>query len=162
MPDAADRPVLLLDVDGVLVVYLPVLNDAGATYLEDGEVWGYETQLNLEAAPLIAELAERFDLAWNTRWGESANRALSPALGIGQLPVLDLGDRECRFTKVPAVRAFAGTRAVAWIDDELGDDAEAWAAARPHPTLLVRTNAVGGITRAATDRLLAFAASLAG
>lgn len=160
-----DRPLLLLDVDGVLVIYLPVLGDDGLPWLEDGEIWGYETRLKPEAAELIGRLVPAFDIVWNTRWGQGANRVLVAPLGMSELPVIDLTGVACRHTKLPAVREAIGGRAMAWIDDELDDEVHAWArerAAGEAPTLLVHTEGAVGITSEHVDRLLAFAASLEG
>jgi hypothetical protein len=48
--------------------------------------------------------------------------------------------------KLDAIDAYAGARALAWIDDCLDEACSAWAAARAAPTLLVRTDAAIGIT----------------
>ena len=62
--------------------------------------------------------------------------------------------------KLAAVQDFVGSRAVAWIDDELYEDAEAWAAQRPVPTLLRRTRGSVGLTLADVQALEEFAESL--
>jgi len=48
--------------------------------------------------------------------------------------------------KLAAIDTYAGTRALAWIDDCLDEACHAWAAARAAPTLLVQTDAAVGIT----------------
>jgi hypothetical protein len=59
--------------------------------------------------------------------------------------------------KLAAIDAYAGTRALAWIDDCLDEACHAWAAARAAPTLLVQTDAAVGITAAHVERLLRWA-----
>ena len=59
--------------------------------------------------------------------------------------------------KLAAVDHYAGDRPLAWVDDELYDDAQNWAQARPARTLLVRTRAAVGLTHDDVDRLLTFA-----
>lgn len=55
------------------------------------------------------------------------------------------------------MRRFAGERALAWVDDELGHDAHAWATAREAPTLLIDVRADRGLSAQDVDELLAFA-----
>jgi hypothetical protein len=59
---------------------------------------------------------------------------------------------------LPAVRRFAGDRALAWVDDEFRRDAHAWAEARAHPTLLLDVNPAWGLVDAHVEILLRFAA----
>lgn len=155
MTPTPERPLLLLDVDGVLVVPDSLLN-------EHGEVVSYETRLAVELAPWLAELAAVYDLMWNTRWGPSANHQLGPQLGLPRLPWINLGRMDCQLTKLPAVQEFVGRRPMAWIDDDLDHEVHAWAARRPYPTLLVESDFDIGMTRAHVDALLAFATSLGG
>ena len=48
--------------------------------------------------------------------------------------------------KLGAIQAFAGSRPVAWVDDEFYEDAMVWADGRAHPTLLVRPAPYVGLT----------------
>lgn len=155
LPPHSRRPLLLLDVDGVLVV-VDVVLDA------DGWPASFEPVLKPVAAALLARLTPAFDIWWNTRWGDLANTELAPQLGLPRLPVVDLSAWEDRFSKVGAVRSIVGDRSAAWIDDEIGADEEQWATARARtiPTLLVQTDPDEGITTQHVDELLAFAASL--
>ena len=70
-------------------------------------------------------------------------------------------DRHAPTAKLPSVIAWVGDRPCAWIDDDLGHDADTWAAGRAIPTLLVHTDMTAGMDRGHVDRLLAWAASLA-
>lgn len=82
--------------------------------------------------------------------------------GLPRLPALALGDLPRDGTrKLAAVRAAVGDRPLVWIDDELYDDALAWADARPAPTLLVRTRAGVGLTVQEVDRVVAWLDGLA-
>ena len=62
------------------------------------------------------------------------------------------------------VSAHATGRAIAWLDDDLGPDIHAWAAARSRtdaPALLAPVDAKIGVRDRHVKRLLAFAASAA-
>jgi hypothetical protein len=55
--------------------------------------------------------------------------------------------------KLPAVDAYVGDRAVAWLDDAFGESARRWARTRRAPTLLVDVDASIGLTARAVSRL---------
>jgi hypothetical protein len=59
--------------------------------------------------------------------------------------------------KLAAIEAYAGSRALAWIDDCLEAPCHAWAAARAAPTLLVQTQAAAGITGGHVEELVRWA-----
>jgi hypothetical protein len=61
--------------------------------------------------------------------------------------------------KVGAVHAFVGRRAVAWLDDALGDVAHRWARERPAPTLLVDVDPAIGLTADLIEVLTAWPGS---
>ncbi len=155
-------PYLLLDVDGVL-------NPLGLQppdLIPEGFVAHRLAGLRVLLAPVhgvwLRELSAVFDLVWATSWEQDANRLIAPLLGLPKfLPVITFGADQTGWTvKLPAVAAFAADRAVAWVDDRFGDDEEAWASARPAPTLLVRTDHSVGITRAVVDQLWTFGMEL--
>ena len=50
--------------------------------------------------------------------------------------------------KLAAVNRYVRDRPLAWVDDELYDDAQLWAQARRAPTLLMRTQPSVGLSRA--------------
>ncbi len=73
------------------------------------------------------------------------------------LPVLELGDLPRAGTrKLAAVASQVGGRSLAWIDDELYDDAVQWAEERDAPTLLVRTSPHVGMRAAHVAELEVF------
>ena len=153
------RPLLLLDVDGVLNPF-PELPDGFVEidlFPEDEE----PARLAAIHGDWLRELADAYDLAWATGWGEEANRLLCPFFGLPELPLVPLPSMpfEPRH-KVPAVAAFAAERPAAWVDDMLGPEALAWAAARIEPTLLIDIDSATGLARANVDRLLAWAGEL--
>ena len=58
--------------------------------------------------------------------------------------------------KLPDVQGFVGDRPLAWVDDDLGPDAFAWAEQRETPTLLIRTEPSVGLTEQDVGRLEGF------
>jgi hypothetical protein len=152
------RPLLLLDVDGVLLVVRSSW-DAGADLDDDVD---YEPSLHPEAGAWLAELADAFELVWATTWEHMANHVIAPALGLPPLPAIEFDmDRRVPTAKLPGVIAWVGDRPCAWIDDDLHHDADTWAAGRAVPTLLVHVDMSMGMERRHVDRLLAWAAELA-
>ncbi len=88
---------------------------------------------------------------WATGWEEKANEYLPHILGLVRrdLPVLSFDDRVApgaAHWKLAAIEHYAGERPAAWIDDNLDERCERWAAQRTAPTLLVRTEPATGIT----------------
>lgn len=74
------RPVLLVDVDGVLNVYgvVEVCPEGYAEFdlfLDDDE----PVRLSLAHGDWLRELGEHFDLVWASGWGRDAQRVLARA-----------------------------------------------------------------------------------
>lgn len=161
------RPLLLVDIDGVLSPsglatcpsgFLPFQTP---NMPEDGthsEAW-----FSPEHGEWLVELAEHFEIVWASAWGYTAHEVLAPILSIPRFdfvrfPPPPFHPRE----KVPAIDAFTGDRAAAWLDDLLGPEAREWAASRVAPTLLVEVDPSVGLTRSHVDELRRWAISQAG
>jgi HAD domain in Swiss Army Knife RNA repair proteins len=158
-----DRPLLLIDVDGVVSLFgfdhhAP---PAGRYQLVDG----IPHFLSKTAGEHLRRLAGEFELAWCTGWEEKANDYLPLALGLdGPLPhvVFDPSERPTQaHWKLGAIdRHVDPDQPLAWIDDGHDDGCRTWATARSGPTLLVTTDPAVGLTEADVDRLLAWARGL--
>ncbi len=154
------RPLLLLDIDGVISLFGfdPAARPDGTFRSVDGVLH----LISATAGHEVIRLLGAFDAAWCSGWEEKANDYLPWALGLpGPLPHLSFDHavgRADTHWKLGAIDAYAGPeRPLAWVDDALDERCEAWAAARPGPTLLVRTEPAVGLRAQHTERLLAWA-----
>ena len=147
MAQITDKPVLLVDIDGVLSLFGFPLDEcpAGSWHV----VEGIAHFLSATAPGHLHELAESFDPVWCSGWEERADEHLPSLLGVPALGHLSFDRNPGRghaHWKLAAIEAHAGDRPVAWVDDALDAACEAWAAARAAPTLLVRTDPAVGLT----------------
>jgi hypothetical protein len=152
------KPLLLLDVDGVLIPYAARERPAGfLTYTLLGEdVW-----LAAQHGAWLLPLCEQFQLVWATGWEHDANRLIAPILGLPMLPVIEFPrDAIGRFAKLPTIQRIAGDQPLAWLDDELRSDAYAWAASRRAPTLLIDVDPAVGLTQEIVAMMVAFAQTI--
>jgi hypothetical protein len=157
---ADERPVLAVDVDGVISLFGfegPLDQAGGRFHLIDGVAHC----ISDVAGAQLKRLAEVYELIWATGWEDRANDHLPLLLGLeGDLPSLRF-DGRARFGtahwKLEAIAEYAGDRPLAWVDDSLDPSCYHWADERRAPTLLVPTESDIGITEAHTERLLAWA-----
>jgi HAD domain in Swiss Army Knife RNA repair proteins len=160
------KPLLMVDIDGVLSLFgFPPRTPPG----EGSFHWidGIPHFLSGTACEHLLALAASFELVWCSGWEEKANEYLPSLLGLPwELPFLRFergatpGESLHGHWKLAAIDAYAGTRALAWIDDCLDAPCHAWAVARGAPTLLVQTAPERGLTERETAQLKAWARSL--
>jgi hypothetical protein len=79
-----DRPLLYLDIDGVLN---PVCPTAAFTA---HDILDYTVLLCDDHPAWLRELADMYTLVWATTWEHDANRHIAPLLGLDPLPVVEL------------------------------------------------------------------------
>jgi hypothetical protein len=156
------HPVLFLDVDGVISLF--GFHPSGPLPGTFHSIDGILHCIGADAAARLRRLADAYELVWATGWEEKANEYLVHILELpGDLPVLTFEGRAVfgsAHWKVEAIDEFARGHAAAWIDDNLDERAEEWAANRQEPTLLVRTESALGITDEHVERLLRFASGV--
>ena len=96
------RPLVLLDVDGVLHDRsardrIRMAEDPEAMAASLGVIWvaagGVKVAIPESVAEIVRRLVQVADVWWCTTWGERANTHLAPALGIEPLPVVGAGTR---------------------------------------------------------------------
>jgi hypothetical protein len=154
------RPLLLLDVDGVLN---PFGGDGCPAGFTEHDLFPGEepVRINPDHGAWITELSRVFEVTWATGWNEEANRILAPLLGLSALPVLTMAPAPFQpGAKVPLIAAFSRRRPVAWIDDVHTTEAHAWSSSRRAPTLLISVAPAIGLTRPSVDQALTWAKSL--
>jgi hypothetical protein len=141
------RPLLLIDVDGVVCPYGDELVEPLEAGLEQATVGYSPVWLPHGIRDRLRRLDESFQLVWCTAWQDRAAEFLAPHLGMRALPVIyfDEPAEEDGHWKWPAIEAFVGDRPFAWIDDELGRADLARAERRGILTLLVRVDGTTGL-----------------
>ena len=159
--DPPERPILFLDIDGVIALdpWVAELPSGEPTVVESGTAY-----VSDRTGELLRTLASRFELVWATGWEHRANTSFQTVLGLEEhLPVLTFGKKARAGSsewKIKAVNRYAGQRPMAWIDDNFVLRHERWAlhrSARLAPTLLVPADPRHGICREHVDRLLKWA-----
>jgi hypothetical protein len=180
----ATKPLLLVDIDGVLSLFgtpgaagaaalAPVPGPAGADGAISGSfhaIDGIPHFLSSTAASHLLRLAGSFELVWASGWEEKANEYLPRLLGLPEsLPFIPFSQRTsvgARTThahwKLDSVTAYVGQRPLAWVDDAFNPACHEWASARRAPTLLVSTVPAQGLTAREAQTLLQWALALAG
>ena len=147
------KPLLLLDVDGVL----NPLGVSDAPGFTTQRVGGMRVLLSTTHGRWLRELADVFDLTWATSWERDADLiAERIGLPVG-LPAITFTGQTEWTVKLPDVMEYVGHRALAWVDDQLGPEVHAWAISRPAPTLLIETDSRVGLTEAQVERLRTWA-----
>lgn len=160
MTIATHKPVLFVDVDGVISLFgfARDTDFPGALHSVDGILHCIAT----ECGERLRRLDEHFELVWATGWEEKANEHLPLILELPfkQLPSLTFDGRAVFGTahwKLEAIEQYAGDRPAAWIDDNLDERCERWAMQRDAPTLLVRTEPATGMSDEHVEQLLQWA-----
>ncbi|MGY1714201.1 HAD domain-containing protein [Geodermatophilus sp. SYSU D01106] len=168
MSSRADRPILLLDVDGVLNAPRREL-PAG---WRQGSFNGYRLAWDPTITARLRELHEsgRVEIQWLTTWAGDADRLLAEPMGLprglrvharagaaptGFLGIFGGGSGWWKLTAAQEVAAAEPDRRIVWIDDDLAeqaDDTGDWLAANPH-VLVVAPDLYVGLTHEQLDRV---------
>jgi HAD domain in Swiss Army Knife RNA repair proteins len=180
----ASKPLLLVDIDGVVSLFGPsqALGGPGARRPDDAlagdappavegsfhSIDGIPHFLSSTAAAHLQDLSETFELVWASGWEEKANEYLPRLLGLpAPLPFIRFTARENAngtghaHWKLSSIATYARDRSLAWIDDAFNPACHDWAAARPAPTLLVATVPERGLTGSEAQSLREWARRLA-
>ncbi len=178
---ADEKPLLMVDIDGVISLFgfaghAPWTGQVGPSEgsgTNDGRGLGescYATidgiphLLSRAAATHLLDLAAAYDLVWASGWEEKADEHLPRLLGLpAGLPFLRFErspGRAYPHWKLAAIEERAGSRPLAWIDDEFNDACHTWAQTRAAPTLLVQTAPERGLTSREAQLLTTWARSL--
>ena len=152
---ADGRPLLLVDVDGVVCPYAGELADPGAEGIERATVGYSSVWLARGVADRLQLLTRSFQLVWCTAWEDDAATFLGPHLRLPELPVIHFDEPigDDGHWKWPSIEAYVGDRPFAWLDDELRRVDFARAKRRSSPTLLVRVEGTHGLADAHVEQL---------
>lgn len=165
MPEPLQRPLLLIDIDGVLSTFGWSVDER-----PDGMWANVDGTVHLISAVSVSnvlDLLSEFEPAWCSGWEERANEHLPHLVGLGPWPYVQLDRSRAAGTSTPghwkldAIDRFVGPdRPLAWVDDDLNAACDAWAAARRGATHLERVRPAAGLDAAAAASLRAFARGL--
>ena len=161
MTEGTKRPILFVDVDGVISVF-GFSPDAGDLPGPFHWIDGVAHCIPVDVGARLVRLSNRFQLVWATGWEEKANEYLPHILRLParDLPCLMFQGQAVFGTahwKLNAISEYAAERPAAWIDDSIDNACRHWADARDAPTLLVETESAVGITDEHVETLLAWA-----
>ncbi|SHN70070.1 hypothetical protein SAMN05660350_01735 [Geodermatophilus obscurus] len=171
MGSTRERPILLLDVDGVLNAARVDLPEGW----QRGTFNGYVLSWNPTITARLRELHEsgRVEIQWLTTWTTDADRLLAEPMGLPRglvtharadtAPTGFAGvfDGRSSWWKLAAARAVAEAepdRRIVWVDDDLAEqaaDTGEWLAAHPH-VLVVAPHLFVGLTHEQLDAIEAW------
>ena len=149
------KPLLLLDIDGVLCPYggsskrglRPIIGHAYAV-------------IDPQHTPWLKELNGLYRLAWASFWERGGNDVIGPVHDLEPLPFIPFNSINpyYRTPKLEAVMEFVGDEPVAWLDDDLFEDAYKWAHERnlSVPTRLIQTDPEVGLSEREMTQLRSF------
>jgi hypothetical protein len=160
----ASKPFLAVDIDGVISLFGFEEKPQGSSFRFQ-LVDGVPHFISLSAGERLLRLSERFELVWASGWEDKANFYLPEVLGLPELPHVSFDTRPSAggaHWKLAAIEAYAGERAIAWVDDNFDDSCYEWAELRPAPTLLVPTEPHLGLEEAHVAALESWADALPG
>jgi hypothetical protein len=171
MGATGERPILLLDVDGVLNSPRRDLPEGWARGRFNGYVLSWDPTITAR----LRELHEtgRVEIQWLTTWTTDADRLLAEPMGLprglrtharddaaptGFLGSLGGASGWWKLTAAQEVAAADSDRRIVWIDDDLAAQAEdtgEWLAANPH-VLVVAPDLSTGLTHEQLDAVEAW------
>ena len=160
MPRVIEKPLLLLDIDGVLNPWAAQVCPDGfqehALFTSDDE----SIRVAAVHGPWIRELEAKFEVVWASAWG-AESRLLGELLGLPDYPVVVFPSTPFRpRDKVFAIADYVGDRPCAWVDDQHTNEGRKWAESRGVPTFLWSIDPAIGLAYGDVERLADWAASL--
>ena len=159
-PPSLDKPLLAVDIDGVISLFG---FEERPPHTHFQLVDGVPHCISLPVGERLLRLSEDFELVWASGWEDRANFYLPEILGLPDLPHISFDATPSSggaHWKLAALEDYAGTRAIAWVDDNFDESCYEWAERRAAPTLLVPTEPQLGLEEGHVEALNAWAISL--
>ncbi|WP_089004126.1 HAD domain-containing protein [Micromonospora rifamycinica] len=156
MPASVKRPLIFVDIDGVLIPLRARPHQVGTRWsgraVDGADRHGNPLLDRLDPADGQRLRALPGELAWASTWMAEANEVVAPRIGLPALPVVDWPDddeeppRGVHWKTRPLV-CWAAGRPFVWLDDEITDaDRRLVAAHHPQPALLHHVDPHDGLT----------------
>jgi hypothetical protein len=133
------KPLILLDVDGVINYYYAFFNKTDNDYsnrkkyniknetLHDDIIYDKYLYYSPTIVKTINEWSDKAEILWLTSWKESARTRLAPNIGLKDFECSILPERIEKYGRLPKCEAAYMNflkndedRIIIWIDDELG------------------------------------------
>lgn len=149
-----NRPLLLLDVDGVLALSSGEYLDHPHEY-ESFNVFGdFRLHKRKDVNDTLEVLKPWYEFVWATMWHGDANTWISPAVGLpSNLPFIHFPTDP----KLPHILSYVNDRPFAWVDDNIYSWDHSEAREAEATCLLLRTNTQWGLLSSHVDQLISFA-----
>lgn len=156
-----ERPVLLLDIDGVLNLFPRYTIEGGAVIdrvtrqtdrhrvrLDEDQKSTYLLNIPADAHALVTQLAEHFDVHWYTMWNSAADAVFAQVANLPTFPYFECDWVDGRkaydriwapewmrkyiwIAKTPLIPGYVGSRPFVWIDDDTGPVDTLWLSDQP-------------------------------
>jgi hypothetical protein len=182
-PQGGEKPVLLLDVDGVLIVVDEEIPDRCPSGYKGGPRSPHEFY-NPQHGEWIKELLPDVDLYWLTSHVQDAHGNIGQHLGLPEAPWVNFHEFErqqwreedekgfdfdaksnnCNQARRVAIETFFGEHTIIWVDDSLTPKDFQWGMQRQYdgaPTLLMKPDSAEGLQHYHIDRAKAWLGQLA-
>jgi hypothetical protein len=156
------RPLILLDIDGVLNVSNGAPRVGWSEHLLEAGGRGAYVEVRDDLPDVVLRLAGAGELVWASGWNDGAPLLFGELVPwLAEVPHLTFPGAGIDVPKLATVQAHVGDRSFAWIDDRLPEEAWTWADARAAPTLLVPVDPAVGLDLEDLHRIEAWSTEVA-
>jgi len=156
------KPLLLLDVDGVLCPFgVSEPHDLIREDFLDAQDEVMPVWHSREITDRVYRLMDTFEIHWCTGWGDDANKYISPVLGLPEFPVCPIPTMSLSIHwKFKAIQAYVKGRPYAFVDDDISREAVELMKQSEIPCLWVPVRCSVGLTEPHIDALEEWAENL--